>query len=122
MFGYLIALLVSFGCMLAVDRRWRLVFWADARRGAVVVGVGALTFLLWDVVAIIQGFYYRGSSPYMTGWEVAPELPVEELVFIVFFCHLTLVCYRGATRLLGRRGRDTSRLPGGRDSGKGGLT
>lgn len=122
MFGYLIALLVSFGCMLAVDRRWRLVFWADPRRGAVVVGVGALTFLLWDVVAIIQGFYYRGSSPFMTGWEVAPELPVEELVFIVFFCHLTLLCYRGATRLLDQRSRGTTGPAGGGDRGKGSVT
>ena len=119
MFGYLAALLASFGCMLAVDRRWRLVFWADARRATAVVAAGTVIFLLWDVVAIAQGFYYRGSSQFMTEWELAPELPVEELVFIVFFCHLTLVCYRGAARLFERRGRGVTRLIGGRDRGKG---
>ena len=109
MFGYLTALLLSLGCLLAVDRRWHLVFWADARRAAAVIGAGTLAFLLWDVVAIAQGFYYRGSSRFMTGWELAPELPVEELVFIVFLCHLTLVCYRGASRLMNHRGRGQER-------------
>ena len=37
---YLAALLVALGCLALLDRRWRLVLWADARRGAVVLAVG----------------------------------------------------------------------------------
>lgn len=102
---YLLALLVSLGCMLLVDRRFALVFWYAPLRAALTIALGAVVFLLWDLLSIAFGFYYLGDSPYMTHWEVAPDLPVEELVFIVFFCHLTLVGYRGAGLLLARRER-----------------
>lgn len=95
---YLASLLLVLGCIALVDRRFGLVLWADARRGLAVVGGGVVFFVLWDVAAIAGGFYVRGASPALTGLEVAPHLPVEELVFITFLCYLTLVLHR----LLGR--------------------
>jgi len=102
---YLLALLVSFACMLLVDRRFGLVFWHAPLRAVLTIALGAVVFVGWDSLSIAFGFYYLGDSPYMTHWEVAPELPVEELVFIAFFCHLSLVAYRGAALLLDRRER-----------------
>lgn len=102
---YLATLLVVIGCMALLDRRFALVFWADARRAAVVLGVGIVVFLLWDVAAIVAGFYHRGDSPAMTGILLAPELPLEELVFITFLCYLTLVLHGLVGRVLGRRPR-----------------
>lgn len=102
--AYLAALLASLGCMALVDHRFRLVFWADARRAALVLGIGFVVFLVWDVLAIGQGFYVRGGSAGMTGIEIAPELPLEEPFFILFLCYLTLVGHGLLTRV--RRGEE----------------
>lgn len=103
---YLVAILVPLAAMAAVDRRWRLVLWAHPWRGVVVLASGALAFLGWDLVALGHGFYRRGGSPLMTGVDVAPGLPLEEVFFVVFLCYLTLVLHRLVVGLLVRRPRD----------------
>jgi lycopene cyclase domain-containing protein len=95
---YLAALLVSLGCMVLLDRRFRLFLFADTRRGLLVLAVGVAFFLLWDLVAIGLGFYGRGQGKALSGVELAPHLPVEELVFITFLCYLTMVLYGLVTR------------------------
>ena len=97
---YLAMLLGGLGCMVLMDRRWRLVLWADLKRGIAVLTVGAVLFLGWDLVAIDQGFYQRGGSNLMSGVEVAPELPLEEVFFVVFLCYVTLVLHRLVVRFL----------------------
>jgi lycopene cyclase domain-containing protein len=91
---YLLAIIGSTFCMGLVDRRWRLFLFDRPRLALGVVGAGVAFFLAWDLVAISLGIYERGDSPAMTGWEVADELPVEELFFVLFFCYLTLVLHR----------------------------
>jgi lycopene cyclase domain-containing protein len=98
--AYLGTLALGSACMGLMDRRWRLVFWADARRAVAVIGTGLVLFLAWDVAALELGLYHRGESPAMTGVEVAPELPLEEIFFILFLCYLTLVLHRLVHRLL----------------------
>ncbi|MBD8058658.1 lycopene cyclase domain-containing protein [Cellulomonas sp. JH27-2] len=88
---YLTFELVSLACIVALDARYRLFLWADLRRGLVVLVTGVVFFLAWDVVAIHEGFYGRGKGSAMLGVEVAPHLPVEELVFITFLTYLTMV-------------------------------
>jgi len=90
---YLGALLLSLGAMVLMDYRWKLFFWADARRASIVLGVGIVMFLLWDVSGILSGVFYRGDSPGMTGLEIAPDFPPEELVFITFLCYCTMVLF-----------------------------
>jgi len=51
-------------------------------------------------VALDHGFYSRGGSVVMTGVDLAPGLPLEELFFVLFLCYLTLVLHRGVHRLL----------------------
>lgn len=97
------ALLGAISCMGLLDHRFRLFFFADARRAAVVLLAGLLFFLAWDLAGIGLGIFFRGDSPYMTGWQLAPELPVEEVGFLVLLCYLTMNLYAGAGRLLGRR-------------------
>ncbi|MFI2105275.1 lycopene cyclase domain-containing protein [Isoptericola sp. NPDC019693] len=102
-FLYLALLLGALACMALVDRRARLVLWSGRpARGAVVLAVGALAFLGWDLAAIAAGFYSRGGAA-MTGVELAPHLPLEELFFILFLCYLTLVLHGLLRRLLARR-------------------
>jgi lycopene cyclase domain-containing protein len=100
---YLACLLVSLAGMVAIDRRWRLFLFAAPRRAAATLACGVVFFLLADVAAILLGFYGRGQSPALSGIEIAPHLPIEEVVFVTFLCHLTMVLL-GLTGLSGARG------------------
>ncbi|MFD1860489.1 lycopene cyclase domain-containing protein [Aeromicrobium camelliae] len=100
---YLLSILGSTFCMGLVDRRWRLFLFDRPGRAVAIVAAGGLLFLIWDLVAIALGIYQRGESPAMTGIEVAPELPLEELFFIVFLCYLTMVLHRLFSMVIARR-------------------
>ncbi|HET6560490.1 MAG TPA: lycopene cyclase domain-containing protein [Marmoricola sp.] len=101
---YLLSLAVVLVCMALTDRRWHLFFWADPRRAAVVFASGFGLFLVWDLVALNFELYERGRSELMTGLEVAPELPVEELFFVAFLPYLTMVLHGLGRRMLMREG------------------
>jgi lycopene cyclase domain-containing protein len=102
---YLVSLVGVLACMALVDRRWRLFFWADPRRAALVFVAGFAFFLAWDLAALDLELYERGRSELMTGIEVAPELPLEELFFVAFLPYLTMVLH-GLARLVARRSGD----------------
>lgn len=102
-FAYLGALVVSLGCMLLIDRRFRLFFWKDPRAAAVVTVAGVAFFLLWDGAGIMQGIFLRGDSRFATGIVLAPELPLEEPVFLLFLVVCTMVLFTGSVRVLDRR-------------------
>jgi lycopene cyclase domain-containing protein len=91
---YLATLLLALAGMVAVDRRWRLVLWSDPRRAVLVLAAGMVLFLAWDLVAVHHGFYRRGGTSLMTGVEVADEVPLEEVFFVLFLCYVTLVLHR----------------------------
>ena len=92
-FVYLAALLVSLAGLATIDRRFRLAFWADARRAAWTVGLGVVGFLLWDLAGLALGIFARGESPHMTGILLAPELPLEEAFFLALLCYVTLLAW-----------------------------
>ncbi|MBM7504568.1 lycopene cyclase domain-containing protein [Agromyces aurantiacus] len=112
-FAYLAGLLVVIGCMALIDARWRLVFWRAPVAAAVTVAVGVAFFLLWDAAGILLGVFFRGDSSIVTGIELAPELPLEEPVFLLFLCYLTLVLVLGVERMLrAREARRAELVPG----------
>jgi lycopene cyclase domain-containing protein len=90
---YLLAIIGSTLCMGLVDHRWRLFLFARPGRAALVVAAGVVFFLAWDLVAIGLDIYRRGESPAMTGIELLPDLPLEEVFFVVFLCYLTMVLH-----------------------------
>lgn len=102
---YLAALVLSIAAMLLVDRRFELFIFRDPRRAAVVLAAGLVFFLAWDLAGISLGVFLHGDGPYMTGVMLAPELPLEELFFLFFLCHLTMVLTLGAQRFLRRGAR-----------------
>ena len=108
-FVYLAALLISTGCMLLLDRRFRLFFWRDAIAASVVTVAGLAFFLIWDVFGIVTGIFYRGEAAIATGIVLAPEMPLEEPVFLTFLVICTMVVYTGAVRLLSRGRRRSLR-------------
>ncbi len=118
-FAYLAGLLVAIACMALVDARWRLVFWRSPVAAAVTVALGVVFFLAWDAAGILLGVFFRGRSEIVTGIELAPELPLEEPIFLAFLCYLTLVLVTGVERMLrareARGARDDARAPDASD-------
>ncbi|QWL31022.1 lycopene cyclase domain-containing protein [Rathayibacter toxicus] len=90
---YLLVLVLSVTGMIVLDWRFRLFFWADARRAVIVLPVGVAFFLAWDLAGIGLGVFFRGHSPYVTGLQLAPELPIEEILFLTLLCYLTMDLY-----------------------------
>ncbi|AKK08068.1 lycopene cyclase domain-containing protein [Corynebacterium testudinoris] len=98
--AYLSILLVTLVCMVLCDWRWKLTFFADARRAAIICVAMVALFLVWDALGIVTGSFFRGASDYMLGVELAPEMPVEEPIFLFFLTYLTLNLTSGVRLLL----------------------
>ncbi|WP_312182427.1 lycopene cyclase domain-containing protein [Arthrobacter sp.] len=96
---YLLFLLASIGCMVLLDHRFRLFFFAAPWRAAAVLGTGLVFFLVWDLFGIGLDIFYRGETRFMLGIDLAPHLPLEEAFFLAFLCYLTMVLY-GLFRVL----------------------
>jgi lycopene cyclase domain-containing protein len=109
---YLAALLVALFGMVMLDRRFGLFFWADARRAAVVLVVGLVFFVTWDLFGIGLGIFFRGETAFMTGLQVAPELPVEELFFLALLVYVTMNLYAFFGRSLSASKRSLRRAQG----------
>ena len=113
--AYLGSIVATIGCMAIMDHRWRLFFWADARRAVPVLLVGTAFFVTWDTVALSLGYYERAGSPYLTGIEIAGLLPLEEVFFSAFLPYITMVLHALATRWLSRPKAEPSRPKAGED-------
>jgi len=96
---YLLALLTALTGMVVLDRRFHLFFWRDARRAAIVLVAGLVFFLLWDLAGVGGGIFFRGETSFMTGLQIAPEVPVEEVFFLTLLCYLTMNVYGAWSRL-----------------------
>lgn len=100
---YLVALAIALTGMIVLDRRFRLFFWKAPLRAAMVMLTGIVFFLIWDVVGIDRGIFFRGETSFMTGVQLADELPLEEVFFLALLCYLTMNLYAAAGMYLDRR-------------------
>lgn len=91
---YLVAIVVSTLGMGVLDWRYKLALWVDFRRTIVTVSIGVAVFIIWDIFGIALGIFFSGQSEFMTGVYLAPEFPIEELLFLTFLCYFTLTMYR----------------------------
>lgn len=98
---YLAALVVALACMVLIDRRWRLVLFAERGpwRGILTLAIGVAFFVVWDLAGIGLGVFFRGETVFMTGIQLAPELPLEELFFLTLLCYLTMNGYTVLARM-----------------------
>ncbi|MFW6187280.1 MAG: lycopene cyclase domain-containing protein [Actinomycetota bacterium] len=102
-FAYLGFLLLSLAGMVVLDVQRKLFFAHDARRATLVLLAGLAFFLAWDLAGVALGIFLHSSSRFATGWMVAPQIPVEEVVFLVFLCYLTMNLVRLTEQALARR-------------------
>lgn len=101
-FLYLAALLVSLTGMVVLDRRFTLFFWQDARRASIVLTTTVVFFLIWDISGINSGVFFRGTGPWMTGVQAAPELPLEEVFFLTLLGYMTMNVFAGFSKVVAK--------------------
>jgi len=95
---YLAALLVSIAGMVTLDIRFGLFFRRAPLRAGIVLATGVAFFLVWDLAGIGLGIFFRGNPEVLTGIQLAPELPLEELFFLVLLGYTTMNAYGWLTR------------------------
>jgi len=92
-FLYLSGLLVGLAGMVILDVRYRLFFRQAPLRAAVVLALGVAFFLVWDAAGVGLHVFFRGNLALLTGAQLAPEIPLEELFFLLLLCYLTMNAY-----------------------------
>ncbi len=92
-FSYMAALLFSLTGMVVLDHKYALAFWHDPRRTAKVLAICLTIFIIWDILGIALGIFFSGHSAFMSGIYLAPDFPIEELLFLTFLCYFTLITY-----------------------------
>lgn len=95
---YLGLLLVGMAGMTTIDYRHKLALFLDAKRAALSIGVSVVFFLIWDIAGIGLGVFFEGQNNLLIGLDLAPNLPVEELLFLTLLCYTALVFYQAFGR------------------------
>jgi len=98
MFAYLIVLLVSIGCLVAADYRYKLALFYQRRRAVKTLATAWTVFLAWDLAGVALGIFFPGQSRFSPNFHVLPNVALEELFFLLLFVYLTLLLWRGMER------------------------
>ncbi|MDR9362511.1 MAG: lycopene cyclase domain-containing protein [Microbacteriaceae bacterium] len=99
-FGYLGALIFSIIGTSLIDKRQGLALFVSPVATIISVFIGVAVFLAWDLVGIELGIFFIGPAEHVSGILIAPELPLEELFFLILLSYSTLIVYRLAERRL----------------------
>lgn len=97
-FYYLLALVVSILGLVGIDRRHNLALFKYPLPTIISVSIAVVVFLIWDIVGIALGIFFRGSTIFLSGLLLGPELPLEELFFLILLSYNTLLAYQFFTR------------------------
>lgn len=92
---YLAALTVSLMGMGLIDFKHKLALFSKPLRTGITIAVAVTVFLIWDLVGIAQGIFFRGAGLYLTGITIAEELPIEEVFFLTLLSYTILIAYLG---------------------------
>ena len=96
--AYLGFLLFGLAGLTASDFRWKLAFFQHPLRTLATLTVSVAFFLIWDLTGIGLNIFFEGDSSLLVGLNLAPQLPVEEPIFLLLLCYTLLLCYLGWQR------------------------
>jgi len=99
-FAYLAALVLAITGLYFLDRRHKLAFASSPKAAALSIAIAVGLFLVWDLIGIALGIFFRGDTPHLSGLLLAPELPLEELFFLILLSYNALLVYLGFARWL----------------------
>ena len=106
---YFTTILFSLGGLVTLDLRFSMALRKQTTRTLLTLGVGVLVFLAWDLLGIGAGVFFEGNSGLLLGINLLPNLPVEEIFFLLLLNYTILLGYLGLERWQARR---QSRLTG----------
>lgn len=98
-FYYLALLTGSLLCLTLLDRRFKLALFHDRNRTIRVLLIALCIFLVWDLIGIHLNIFYVGNSNYLTGLRILPEVPIEELFFLLLLNYNALLLWRGGVKV-----------------------
>ncbi len=96
--AYLTALTVAIAGLATLDARYRIALFDQPRRALLTIGIAVGAFLAWDALGVGLGIFFIGDAPYLTGILLAPEVPLEELFFLILLVYQTLLLWRWLER------------------------
>ncbi|WP_062077268.1 lycopene cyclase domain-containing protein [Demequina globuliformis] len=96
--AYLAGLLVSLAGLATLDWRYRVALFDQPRRTLVTVGLAVVALLIWDFIGVGLGIFFIGDTEYLSGITVAPEVPIEEIFFLILLTYQTLLLWRAFAR------------------------
>ncbi|MGN7979060.1 lycopene cyclase domain-containing protein [Microbacterium sp. 22195] len=102
---YAAALVLSGACLVLLDLRFALVMRRRPAAAAIALVAGLAFFIAWDAAGIALGVFRHVDSHWASGMLLAPEFPVEELLFLLFLSYLTLILLSGWRRWSESRAR-----------------
>jgi len=102
---YLAGLLVSIAGLVFLDLRSKLFLGAAPVRAAIVLVLGVAGFLVWDAAGVGLGIFFEGHQRLLIGVDLVPQIPLEELFFLILLCLSAMEAFTLAQRLLHRRVR-----------------
>ena len=100
--AYLAALLLSLAGLTTIDLRHKLALAVSVPRTLITLGAAVAFFLVWDAFGVALGVFFRGQSQFLTGLQIAPEIPLEEVFFLLLLNYTALLLYLGLARRLAR--------------------
>ena len=87
-FTYIAVLAFSILGVGAIDFRSRIALFVYPLRTTLTLAIGVAFFLIWDFTGIALGVFFVGKTEYITGLMLAPEVPIEEPLFLLFLCYV----------------------------------
>ena len=104
MYGsYLVILILSLVGLYLLDRTHKLAFTADPKRALLSMVPAFVVFLIWDIAGIALGIFFRGNNTLLTGIQIFPEFPLEEIFFLMLLCYSTLIALTLISKVLNKR-------------------
>ena len=100
---YLAILIISIvGCYL-LDRTHKLAFTVDPQRALLSMVPAFVVFVIWDIAGITLGIFFRGNNTLLTGIQLFPEFPIEEIFFLALLCYSTLIALTWISKVLNKK-------------------
>jgi lycopene cyclase domain-containing protein len=101
--SYLAILLLSLlGCYL-LDRTHKLALTVDPKRAFLSMVPAFVVFVIWDIAGITLGIFFRGNNTLLTGIQILPEFPLEEVFFLMLLCYSTLIALTWISKVLNKK-------------------
>ena len=98
---YLGALLFSIAGLALLDRKHKLVFFANAKMAAFTTAIAVVFFSIWDAVGIANGIFFKGQNELLVGIELFHEYPIEEAFFLTLLAYCGQIVMAGYKKYLG---------------------